>query len=146
MKSGSSASARAIPARWRWPPESSLRVTVDESGRQADKIEQSCGAFAPIAPPFQPSIGGERPRQRDAEPQPRIERGLRILEDHLDARAQGTHTRLIEAADLDAVELDAARGRLKQPDQQAAERGLAGAGFADKAQHRSTRHDKIDAA
>src|SRR6202035_1931171 len=44
-----------------------------------------------------------------------------------------------------AVELDVAGGWLKQPNQQAAERGLAGAGFADEAEHRSPRHGKIDA-
>ena len=122
-----------------------MRITVGEFGRQADQIEQRGGALALVAFPLQPPIGAQGARQRDAKPQPRIERGLRVLKNHLDARTQRAQFSFAEPADLDAIELDAAGGRLKQTHQQAAERGLAGAGFADEAEHRSTRHSEIDA-
>ena len=121
-----------------------VRIAVDEAGRQADEIEQRGRAVAPVPPSLQTSVHLQRTRQRHAEPQPRIQRRLRILEDHLDARAQRPHLGLAEAADLDAVELNAAGGRLQQPHQQPAERGLAGAGLADEAEHGAARHGEVD--
>ncbi len=76
---------------------------------------------------------------------PRIKRRLRILKDHLDTRTQRPQLGLVELPDLDIVELDTAGGRLEQPHQEPAERGLARAGFADEAKHRAARHGEVDA-
>ena len=46
---GLSASARATPMRWRWPPENSCGIAVDVVGRQADDLEQLAHAPADLA-------------------------------------------------------------------------------------------------
>src|SRR5882762_9863945 len=51
----------------------------------------------------------------------------------------------VEIGQLDIVELDTAGGRLEQPHQEPAERGLARAGFTDEAKHRAARHGEVDA-
>jgi hypothetical protein len=121
-----------------------MRIAVNESRRQADEIEQAGGAIALLTPGFHSSVQEKRPRQCCGEPQPRIERGLRILEDHLDARAQRAQLSFGQMADLDAIELDAAGRRLEQTHQEPAERGLAGTGFAHQAQHGAAGDGELD--
>ena len=90
-----------------------VRIAVDEISRQPDKIEQGRGAITLISSSLQASIHLQRTRQRRAQSQPGIQRRLRVLEDHLDARAQRAHFCFAKAADLDAVELDAAGCRFQ---------------------------------
>ena len=121
-----------------------VRIAVDERRRQTDEIEQRGGTVAAITPALQPAIDLELARQGHRQRQARIERRLRILEDHLDPRAQRAQRSFRQVADLGAVELDAARRRLQQPHQKPPERGLARAGFAHETEHRAARHREID--
>ena len=113
--------------------------------RQSDEIEQGRRAIALIAPALQASEHLERPRQRDT---PSRRRGFsddcgswKII--WMRAR-NGRNLGLAEMADFDAVELDAAGGRLQQPHQQPAQRRLARAGLADQTEHRAAGHREID--
>lgn len=133
------AGALTLPAR------KFVRIPVGEFGGQADKIEQSRGTLALVPRPLQPAKRTQGARQRGAQPQARIERRLRILKNHLDARTQRAHFRVIKPTNLDTIELNAAGGRFEQPNQQSAKRRLAGTGFAGKAEHRSAGHGEIDA-
>ena len=54
-----------------------------------------------------------------ADLQARVERGERILEDHLHLAAHGAQRPRVEGAQVRAVELDLAGGRLDQPQQRA---------------------------
>ena len=62
----------------------------------------------------------------------RIERGERVLEDDLHVAAERAERRGIELRDVAALEPDLAGGRLDQPQDAAAGRRLARAGFADQ--------------
>ena len=46
ISSGLSASARAMPMRWRWPPENSCGKRVHELRPQSDALEQEGDALA----------------------------------------------------------------------------------------------------
>ena len=75
----------------------------------------------------------------------RIERGHRILKDHLHAPAQRPPRPLVERGNIIAVEYDRARGRLDQAEQRASERGLAGTGLADNADGLALADANVDA-
>ena len=72
-------------------------------------------------------------RDRVFDRQPRIERGVAVLEHHLHAAAQFPQRQ--GRTDRLAVEQDFPVIRLDQSDDQARGRGLAAAGFADNADH-----------
>src|SRR5687767_3605063 len=69
----------------------------------------------------------------------RVERRERILEDHLDAPAQRPQLTLLEVRDVDAVEHDAPLGRLVQPKDRAADRGLPAPRLADETKRLAAR-------
>ena len=71
-------------------------IAVDEMRRQADEIEQAGRAIALVPPALEAPEHLQRPRQRDREPKPRIERRLRVLKDHLHARPQRPQLGLAE--------------------------------------------------
>src|SRR5262245_52686919 len=75
----------------------------------------------------------------------RIERGEGILEHDLHRAAHRAQLALAERRDLGAVELDAARGRLDQPQHGARDCGFAAAGFADEAERLAHSNRKTDA-
>ena len=64
---------------------------------------------------------------------PRVQRRVRVLEDHLHLLAQGHELLLAEVGDVAAIEDDLARGRLQQLGHGAPGRGLAAARLAHKA-------------
>ena len=64
----------------------------------------------------------------------RIERGERILEDDLHRAPMLAQIGLAEMGDIEAVELNAAAGRLDQPQDGARHRRFAAAGLPDHAQ------------
>ena len=77
---------------------------------------------------------------------PRVERADRVLEDDLHVPAHRLQVaRRRDADDVDAVELDLARGRLEQPQQRAAEGRLAAAGLADEADRLAAADVEVDA-
>ncbi|MHC2477417.1 hypothetical protein ACVJF0_008394 [Bradyrhizobium elkanii] len=65
-------------------------------------------------------------------PHPRIEAGERILEHHLQTTANGMQPAGREIVDALAIEHDLAGGDVEQPQDGAADRRLAAAGFADQ--------------
>ena len=83
------------------------------------------------------------------DPQHRIQRHHRILEDHRDARAADlSPARLVEASQIDAFERNAPRddapGRIHQPQDRIGEHRLARARFADDAEDAAALEDDID--
>ena len=62
----------------------------------------------------------------------RVQRGVRILEDHLHPLAQRPQLAFAEVRDVRAVEDDLAAGRLVQAQEGAADRRLAAPGLADE--------------
>ena len=126
------------------PARELMRIAVDEMRRQAHEVQQFRRTVALIPPALQAPEHLKRPRQRDREPKARVQRRLRILKDHLDARPQRSQFGLAEIADFNTVELNSARRRPQQPHQQPAQGRLARAGLADQTEHRSTGNREID--
>ncbi len=77
---------------------------------------------------------GQRLGDDVADRHARIERGDRILEDDLHVAARGAHLLVGKIEKIAALPQDAAFLRFQQPQDGAAERGLAAAGFADDAE------------
>ena len=75
----------------------------------------------------------------------RIERGERVLEHDLHRAPVRTQLGLAELGDVAAIELDAAAGRLDQPQHAARHRRLAAAGFADQPERFAGADRKADA-
>ena len=86
MKSGSTASARAMPMRWRWPPENScgkrrvVRVEPDPIEQLADPLAAAARGEA---------VGVQRLAEDLGHAHARVEAGIRILEDDLHPPALG---------------------------------------------------------
>jgi hypothetical protein len=74
---------------------------------------------------------GERVEHRHA----RIERGVRILENHLEIRAGAAEFPALEPIQIPAFQDDTAGSRGNQLEDGAAERGFSAARFADEAEH-----------
>ena len=132
-----------------------MRVAHGVLGVEADELHQLHDALAALLLVFAQLMHVERFADDVLDRHARVERGVRVLEDHLHLLAVGQHVNLdllaqdglavgvhLEAAvfvillaavvdDL-AVKDDAAAGGLVQLQQRAADRGLAAAGFADK--------------
>ena len=141
--SGCVASARAIEMRWRCPPENwcgnfsasaGARPTDASSSptRSADALPRVlAGAGAPSPKPCSRSGSATMSLHLPA----RIQARVRILEDHLHAPAHRAPARALpRGAGVDAVEDDPAARRRVQADEQARDRALAAARFADQRQ------------
>ena len=74
---------------------------------------------------------------------PRVQRRVRVLEDHLDVAAQRAHLAHGQVGDVMSVEHDPPAGRLQQPGEQPPGRGLAAAGLADQAQRLPGGHREV---
>ena len=75
----------------------------------------------------------------------RIERAVRVLEDDLDAAAQGDQFAAVEPGDIDAVIEDFTGGRLFETQDTAAHRRFAAAALADKSEGLAALDRQIDA-
>ena len=89
---GSSASARAMQMRWRWPPENSCgwrRMCSGESPTRRKKLGD------PVAPLRGLGDAVDRQRLGDevAHGHPGVERGVGVLEDHLHVAQHRAHRR-----------------------------------------------------
>ncbi len=88
MRSGSAASARAMPMRWRWPPENSWGQRRGGVARQPDLVEQRVDPRRQVGGrPGEAEIA-DRLGEDVAHPHARIEARERVLEHHLHAPAQ----------------------------------------------------------
>ena len=134
MNSGSSAMARAMARRWRWPPENSCgKREVMVSGRPASRsaaLTRSKRSRASRAD----AVDDQPLLDELAHRHARVERGEGVLEDDLHPRAQVLHLLAAVVLDVLAEEDHAAAGQLADPHQRHAEGGLAGAGLADDAE------------
>ena len=88
MNSASDASARAIAMRWRWPPENSCGYFQPSSGCRPTSAQQFADARADVALALDQVEGADRLGDDGIDPEARIEAGIGVLEDHLDAAAQ----------------------------------------------------------
>ena len=120
-----------------------VRVAVVVLGVEADQLEQLLhGALDPARrlDLLQP----ERRAHDRPHRVPGIERGVGILEDHLDLAPQRAHPALPQVRDVVAVDHDLAAGRLVQPGQQAPGSGLPAPRFADQAEGLAPGHGQVD--
>ena len=110
-----------------------MRVAVDEARVEADDFEELAHAGAPVAARADP-VHDERLRDDVADGHARVERRVRVLEDDLQLAPHLAHLLAAERRQLAPVEADRAAGRLEQPQDAVAGRGLARAGLADEAE------------
>ena len=75
----------------------------------------------------------------------RVQRRVRVLEDHLHPAAHLAHLLAAELRELDAVELHLTGRRLVELEDGASGRGLAAAGLADEAERLALLDEEVDA-
>ena len=109
-----------------------VRVAGGRVGGQADGLEQLAHPL-PRPGPAREAVRAERLADDAPDAVPRVERGERILEDHLHSPAQRPQRPLSEFGDVTAVEDDAPRGRLVEAQDRPPDGGLTAAGLADEA-------------
>ena len=139
IRSGSAASARAMPMRWRWPPENSCGRRSSASRGRPHGVDQRHEARGEVGGGFGEAEIADRLGQDVAHSHARIEAGERILEHHLDAAAHAAQPAGRQIVDAPAVQHHLARGDVEQPQDGAADRRLAAAGFADQRQRLAAR-------
>ena len=135
-----------MPMRARWPPENwcgKRRISV---GSRPDAIEHA-GRRTPSAARRRDEAVHDRRLADDVDDaHARIERRVRILEDHLHrraaARARSRRARRVDRRALPAALALAAAAGCR--DRDAAERRLAAARFADQADHLAVRDREVD--
>src|SRR5690606_10155877 len=108
-------------------------IAVGVLGGQRNALQERAGARPGLVAAARAAEGEKRLADDVADPLPRVERRLRVLEDYLEARAQRPQRLFRQARYVLALEQDAPAGRPVEAQQGAAERGLAGARFADDA-------------
>ena len=74
--------------RWRWPPENSCGILLAVVGVQADERQQFADARGDVGLALDQLEGADRLGDDAADAPARVEAGIGILEDHLDAAAQ----------------------------------------------------------
>ncbi len=108
-----------------------VRIPVDHVGVEPDRLQQL--GDARLALRLRPdAVDLQRLADDVADRHPRVERGVRVLEDHLDPAPDRPQRRGAEAGEVDAVEEDAAVARLVEPDHRLRERRLAATRLADQ--------------
>ena len=85
--SGSSVSAIAIIARWRWPPETWCGYASNMRAARADAPQRACRGRAGAVPRAVSPVDLDRLLDLAAEREHRVQRRHRFLEDHRDAAA-----------------------------------------------------------
>ncbi len=132
MSRGSIASARATPMRWRWPPENSCGKRLTCSGERPDAFEQL--AHAPLDVVAARARALQRHPDDLADPLARVQRRVRVLEDHLHLAAQRHERAARGVRDVRAAEAHGAARRLEQAHDRPRQRRLAAARLADEPQ------------
>ncbi len=133
--SGSAPSARAIATRWRCPPDSSCgNLSRYRSGgvswtrvQQVAQVRLELGGVL-----ARPAVDLQRAGQVVAHGVHRVQRGERVLEDHLHPAAVRAERAAARAVDRLAVQPDVAGGARVELGEQPGDRGLARAGLADQ--------------
>ena len=107
-----------------------VRVAVVVLRVQPDGLQQVLHRLLPATLGLD-VLQPERRTDDLADGVPRVQRGVRVLEDHLDVATQRAHLPVGEVRDVVALEGDLAAGRLEQPGHQPRGGALAAAGLAD---------------
>ncbi len=121
-----------------------VRVAVVVLGAEPDQRQQLLDVVLETALGLD-ALEPERRADDRADRVPRVQRGVRVLEDHLDVAAHRPHLAHGQVRDVPALELDLAARRLDQPGDEPAHRRLAAAGLADDAQGLPRVHLEVDA-
>src|SRR5262249_15549199 len=107
-----------------------VREAVDVVGREADHLEQLLDPRAQVAA-RRAFVDAKRVADDLADALARVQRRVRVLEDHLHLAPVRPQLAPRELRDVAAVEGDASARRLVQAHEQAAEGGLAATGLSD---------------
>src|SRR5262245_31087487 len=111
-----------------------VRVPSRGVGRQANRLQQLADSRARLPPAGPDSVRPERLADDPPDAVAWIERGERVLEDHLHPPAQRPQLPLAEACDVAPVEDDAAGGRVVEAQNRSADRRLPAARLAHEAE------------
>ena len=120
-------------------------IPLAVGGPQRDAFEQRVDLAPRLVSRCRAAMEAQRLGDDVGHPPARVERGLRVLEDHLELRAQRAQPVFRQVGDVAPVEQQAARGRPVEPDQGAPQAGLAGAALADDAERVAGREREVDA-
>ena len=118
-----------MPMRWRCPPENSWGVAVEDVAREPDAVEQRAALLVDLVARHAADL--QRRGEDLADALAGVQRGLRVLEDHLHLAADRLHLPATGLGDVLAMEADRARGRRQQPHEHADQRRFAAPGLAD---------------
>src|SRR5260370_25702416 len=121
-----------------------VRETVHVVGLQADGLEELDHPRLHLAARPGKIVDLQRLADDRAHGQPRIERGVRVLEDDLHVTPERAQRMGVHARDVGALEPDLARAGLYQPQDAATGGRLAAAGFSDQAQRLALADLKAD--
>ena len=110
-----------------------MRIALGVLGRESDVREQPPDALLGFRAASD-AVHIERLGHRKPDREPRVERGIRILEYHLDLAAQRANVRRGKTRDVAAAELDAASFDVDQSQQRPSRGRLPASGFADQRQ------------
>src|SRR5207247_642698 len=102
--------------------------------------EQSCHPFTSRLPVCGKSVDIQCLANTVLDGHARVERTVRVLENHLELAAQRPQFGTVQPSDVFAFEEELASGRLDEPDDGAAQGGLAAAALPHQA-HRFTRRN-----
>ena len=122
-----------------------VRIAPGMIGPEAHQLQQFADPGAPRG--FGPGQAMQHQRfaQHGAHRHARIERGVRVLEDHLHALAPGAHRLVAERQQILALEAHLAGGGLEQAQHQTADRRLAAARFAHDGEGLALLEMEVDA-
>jgi hypothetical protein len=111
-------------------PRELVRVAAGGVGGETDRLQQLPHLLPQILPA--PAVHAQRLADHASDGVAGVQRGVRILEDHLHAPSERSQLALAHVRDVGAVEDDPAGRRLVEPQQSPADRRLAAARFADE--------------
>ena len=133
MSLGLTDSARAMPMRWRWPPENSCGYFFRAAGGRPTAASSSRSRLGSGLLVLGEPVGLHALEQQRLDRLARVQAAHRVLEDHLDVLALVAQGLALERGDVLAVEHHRALGRRLQVEDGPAQRGLAAPGLADQA-------------
>jgi hypothetical protein len=111
------------------PTRELVRKAVDVLGVQADALEEPVGLALDLVARHSTHL--QRGREDLGDSLARVERRLRVLEDHLHLATDRRHLAAPGLRDVGATEADRAGGHVDQPHERADQRRLPAPGLAD---------------
>ena len=111
-----------------------VRIAASHIRAQPHPVQQLRYAITPLLGGARQAVDKERLRDRGPHRHARVERRIRVLEDHLHLSSQRAQEPLRHPRDIRPVKRDRAGARLEQAQQGPPQRGLAAARFTHQAQ------------